>query len=481
MIRIIFSTLALFALMANLNSQTIILKADDSCLNRMEYAGAEMGGAYISYAANLGNGKILSLDIGTENEQWVNELPGKLSYCSDLKMDKNFVQLINNGALKLYIARQSPTQFNISLVNKASYFEQTGNEIDFTGEDADFTFSTGNLISDINLAKPTSKMQVYMDGTLRIQCATGYILSRKESLHSTTFKEYVLMPGVGIVERSSVSATGQTSRLKLKMVGGNSYEQYIASYCDKLQASYYDRTGGLPSNYDNIANQGQNIPSSYGGDPCAPSQRPGLHVVQKGETLYGISRLYGISVAKLQTWNRIENTDVISLCQQLYVADPATVKANNEQASSTPEVVGKGAEQAYWLNAPKVHTVQIGETVASLAYMYGYTEERFRKMNGLGANEQIMAGQILRSSDCVCPTLESSTSNQPLPYEAKQAAIPTQGSDVYFRPIKVHQVQASETLYSIAKLYDTTVERILELNGMKNGDAVKLDQRIYVQ
>jgi LysM repeat protein len=120
-----------------------------------------------------------------------------------------------------------------------------------------------------------------------------------------------------------------------------------------------------------------------------------------------------------------------------------------------------------------------------LAKMYGYTEERFRKMNSLGATERIYSGQKLRTNDCVCPTLESTTKDMPLPYEAETGRITTATqsaeADVYFRPVKVHQVKGSDTLFSIAKQYNTSVERIMELNGLKKGDAIKPNQKLYVQ
>ncbi|MCF8442093.1 MAG: LysM peptidoglycan-binding domain-containing protein, partial [Saprospiraceae bacterium] len=45
----------------------------------------------------------------------------------------------------------------------------------------------------------------------------------------------------------------------------------------------------------------------------------------------------------------------------------------------------------------------------------------------------------------------------------------------------VHVVKGSDTVYSIAKQYNTTIERILELNGMTKDDKLTTDQRIYVQ
>jgi len=101
-------------------------------------------------------------------------------------------------------------------------------------------------------------------------------------------------------------------------------------------------------------------------------------------------------------------------------------------------------------------------------------------------------GQRLRTNDCNCPTLETSTKDSPLPYEEQSGALTSKdgtytqqravdNKDVYYRPITVHLVKSTDTWYSIAKLYNTSVERILELNGMTKDDKLTTDQRIYVQ
>lgn len=45
------------------------------------------------------------------------------------------------------------------------------------------------------------------------------------------------------------------------------------------------------------------------------------HTVQQGDTLYGISRQYGVSIEDLQTWNELSG-NTIRLGQELYVAEP---------------------------------------------------------------------------------------------------------------------------------------------------------------
>jgi LysM repeat protein len=80
--------------------------------------------------------------------------------------------------------------------------------------------------------------------------------------------------------------------------------------------------------------------------------------------------------------------------------------------------------------------VRAGETVASLALRYGYTESRFREFNNLGPNEYIRVGQRLRTDHCepapastpVSTTTEELTPRSPVttPAPSPYSGIPNQ-------------------------------------------------------
>jgi LysM repeat protein len=55
------------------------------------------------------------------------------------------------------------------------------------------------------------------------------------------------------------------------------------------------------------------------------------------------------------------------------------------------------------LASDDVHVAAPGETVASLALRYGYTEARFRQINNMSPSQVLRAGQVLRTSDCPTP------------------------------------------------------------------------------
>lgn len=493
--------------------QSIYLKMDANCMARMEYSSGNTSNPYVAYSFKLGDKKFASFDVGYEAPTLVQKLPEKLTACSSIKLDRDFVSNINTGKIKLYIVRENSNNYHVAQVDKANWLATQGNTMDFATEDVAFSLQLTNPVSGVNLALPGSKSQIYLDGTISYQCLKGYIFQKKDNADSRTFKEYVLVPELGIVERASVSKANfaddllRDNEFKLTKVGTNDFRAILSSTCDRAQAAFYDggvvTTFDLPKSYDVTTPKGAAAtakPVSYANDPCPISTEPGVHVVQKGETLFAISRRYGVTVAQLQAWNNLANTNVINQCQKLSVQAPGstptsssgssttttTTTTTTDKGTSTPATTGTG----YWMQSAGDHQVRSGETVASLARMYGYTEERFRKMNGLAPTETVLPGQRLRTSDCNCPTLASTTEATPLPYDQisepitstnKDGGTGVVADDVYYRPISVYVVTADDTMYSISKQFNTTVERVMELNGMTKDDKLIPGMKIYVQ
>lgn len=501
MLRRVSSLLFFIFLSTAVWSQDAFLEFDTSCMMRLEYKIATSTNPYIAYSALLPNGSLLIMDVGSEAPAILRNKPARLYKCQNFNLSLADVNQINAGQIKLSVFLEDNSRLTAYAVDKVTLMQQTGEGINVYAQDAVFTFNPDSLVSGKNLASDNSKTQVYLEGIVKSQCAEGYIFRRKENADASAYKEWVIIPEIGIVEKSSVQGSGflsdaKKSSLRLHKVGDQPYFDFLTKWCDEVQASYYDgKNPRSKGDYKDLVEQPADTNSEKNNavDPCAPTKEPGIHIVQKGETLYSLSRRYGVSLQDLREWNGLQGTDVISICQRLLVADPKTLiqpsdqeKETTEPSSASESVFSQPKEisGSAWQDAPEFHTVRPGETVAMLAYMYGYTEERFRKMNGLGANEAIIPGQKLRTSDCVCPTGTAASKSATSTGE-KEAGMDkdkeVDNDDVFFKPIRVHVVQKTDTLFSIAKQYNTTPERIMELNGMSKGDKIRPGQRLYVQ
>ncbi|AWV98352.1 LysM peptidoglycan-binding domain-containing protein [Arcticibacterium luteifluviistationis] len=100
------------------------------------------------------------------------------------------------------------------------------------------------------------------------------------------------------------------------------------------------------------------------------------HNVTKGETLYSLSKQYNTSVGNIQTWNDIIGTN-ISIGERLIVSQNGT-DANN-----------------YSPQTPGTHTVSKGETLYSISKRYDIPLSQLKSINNLNSNI-IEIGQVLR-------------------------------------------------------------------------------------
>ncbi|WP_168413020.1 LysM peptidoglycan-binding domain-containing protein [Bacillus salacetis] len=133
----------------------------------------------------------------------------------------------------------------------------------------------------------------------------------------------------------------------------------------------------------------------------------GFHLIQKGDTLWGLSQRYGMTVDELKERNGL-SSNLILAGGQLEVKNIITVKKGDtlwSLAKKHDSTVGQlkhvnnlKTDKIYTgqkLEIPNVVLVQAGDTLWSISRKYGMTVDELKKRNGLTSN-LILAGQVLK-------------------------------------------------------------------------------------
>jgi Cell wall-associated hydrolases (invasion-associated proteins) len=176
------------------------------------------------------------------------------------------------------------------------------------------------------------------------------------------------------------------------------------------------------------------------------------HKVKSGETLSSIAQKYGLTVAELKKKNNIKGNK-LSLKQRIKVKDEETIVENiNVPVNNAPRIAesSKATDQ----DASKSHTshtVKKGETLSSIAKMYNMSVAELRRINNLPKGK-IHSGQELLLN--VQPGSDKNT-------ETAKAEVPQKTS--------THKVVSGESLFSIAKENNMTVEDLKKINNIPNG------------
>jgi len=108
-----------------------------------------------------------------------------------------------------------------------------------------------------------------------------------------------------------------------------------------------------------------------------------VHRVAPKETLYSISRTYGVSAEDIRLWNDLAD-NALAIGQELIIKKPAV--------STRPQPVQH--EQPRPISRKGVHTVQQGQTLFSIAREYEISVDELKRWNNLSDNE-LTIGQTL--------------------------------------------------------------------------------------
>jgi LysM repeat protein len=130
----------------------------------------------------------------------------------------------------------------------------------------------------------------------------------------------------------------------------------------------------------NFIYAGQRLTIPGGGGGSSGGSSGGVHVVQRGETLYSIALRYGTSVSALVQANGLRNANFIYVGQRLVISGGG---GGGSRGGGAPP------------SSSAVHIVQRGETLAGIALRYGTTAAAIATTNGLRNPNLIYVGQRL--------------------------------------------------------------------------------------
>jgi LysM repeat protein len=107
----------------------------------------------------------------------------------------------------------------------------------------------------------------------------------------------------------------------------------------------------------------------------------GIHRVSEKETLFSISRLYGVSIDELKRWNKLTSSDLF-VGQELLIRQVDTSAPATEPPTPQPRMQ-KG-----------VHEVKAGESLYGIARQYDVSLDDLKRWNNLDGNA-LKVGQLL--------------------------------------------------------------------------------------
>lgn len=168
------------------------------------------------------------------------------------------------------------------------------------------------------------------------------------------------------------------------------------------------------------------------GDHIEPGQRlrlrpapadEAVHVVREGDTLSGVARRHGLTVARLKQINGLDS-------DRIYVGQPLRLREPDRT----------------------VHVVERGDALSEIAAAYGMTLDRLKELNGL-------------TGDVIHPGQELKIAGNGAPRAPEPAT---------------YVVRRGDNLTEIAQLHQMSLQELRELNGLR-GAVIHPGQRLKVR
>ncbi len=164
------------------------------------------------------------------------------------------------------------------------------------------------------------------------------------------------------------------------------------------------------------------------------------YTIQKGDTLYSVAQKHGLTVAELQEMNNGLSPQNLAIGQSILVKAHENYIASNSKKAPRQNLAKK-----------KTYTVKQGDTLYSIA-----------KSHGLSVAELQTHNKNLSTSISIGQTIT-------IPSKTQLAAA---------KPI-VHIVKKGDTLYSISKNYNVTVDAIVAYNNLA-GNSLSIGQKVKI-
>ncbi len=171
-----------------------------------------------------------------------------------------------------------------------------------------------------------------------------------------------------------------------------------------------------------------------------------IHTVKNGQTLYSISRAYGVTIQDIATANPNIVLEVISEGQTLKIPELSQLDEISES------YFGLTKDDFYY------HTVKPQETIHFISKKYNVSEEDIYHYNP-GSEDVIQIGQIIKVPK------EHVIVNK-TPFEEKEG--------------EIYKVKQGDTLYALSKRFGIPIEELIRINpqlrwGLKTGMILSLN------
>jgi len=177
------------------------------------------------------------------------------------------------------------------------------------------------------------------------------------------------------------------------------------------------------------------------------------YTVKRGDNLEKIAKRYGVSVKAIIRANNLKKPYIIRPGQKLKI--PVKRKSNSKKTYCAVK-----------------HKVRPGESLIKIAKKYRVWVKDIKKLNNL-KSDRLYVGQIL----CIKKGKRKTTARK----KENRSTFHIKKTKIIDKKIVYYRVKRGDNLSKIAKKYNTTVRRIIQLNRLKKPYIIRPGQKLKIE
>ncbi len=217
--------------------------------------------------------------------------------------------------------------------------------------------------------------------------------------------------------------------------------------------------GGATTGGNNTGSTGSTSGSSNSGNTNSGSATSTTYTVQSGDSVWGISNKFGITMDQLIQWNNIQNNFI-------YPGQKLTIKGSQENGSSTnnsgnnTNSSGNAGTSNGGQTTGAKYTVQSGDSVWKISNDHGITMAQLIEWNNI-KNNFVYPGQQLIVSNGGSSNTGANTGNTSGSNSSNSSSSNTASGTKY-------TVKAGDSVWSVSNKYGITMTQLIQWNNIQN-------------
>ncbi|MDT2792535.1 LysM peptidoglycan-binding domain-containing protein [Enterococcus lactis] len=217
--------------------------------------------------------------------------------------------------------------------------------------------------------------------------------------------------------------------------------------------------GGATTGGNNTGSTGSTSGSSNSGNTNSGSATSTTYTVQSGDSVWGISNKFGITMDQLIQWNNIQNNFI-------YPGQKLTIKGSQENGSSTnnsgnnTNSSGNAGTSNGGQTTGAKYTVQSGDSVWKISNDHGITMAQLIEWNNI-KNNFVYPGQQLIVSNGGSSNTGANTGDTSGSNSSNSSSSNTASGTKY-------TVKAGDSVWSVSNKYGITMAQLIQWNNIQN-------------